>query len=43
MAELVAAKTPLVRFRGQWMELDREKMQQMLDFWQTHGNEEPEI
>ncbi|GHO96168.1 helicase [Reticulibacter mediterranei] len=41
--QLVNAKTPLVQFRGQWMELDREKMQQMLQFWQTHRNETPEI
>jgi len=31
----VAAKTPLVQFRGQWMELDRDHMQQLLEFWQT--------
>ena len=41
--QLVNAKTPLVQFRGQWMELDREKMQQLLQFWQTHQHEEPEI
>ncbi|MBA2285183.1 MAG: DEAD/DEAH box helicase, partial [Ktedonobacteraceae bacterium] len=41
--QLVNAKTPLVQFRGQWMELDREKMQQMLQFWQTHQGEVPEI
>ncbi len=35
--QLIAAKTPLVRFRGQWMELDRRKMRQMLDFWQTRA------
>jgi hypothetical protein len=33
--QLVAAKTPLVQFRGQWMELDRHRMQQLLEFWQT--------
>jgi len=32
--KLVEMKTPLVNFRGQWMELDREKMQEMLAFWQ---------
>ena len=32
--QLVDMKTPLVNFRGQWMELDREKMQEMLLFWQ---------
>ncbi|HEX6483175.1 MAG TPA: DEAD/DEAH box helicase, partial [Ktedonobacteraceae bacterium] len=41
--QLVNAKTPLVQFRGQWMELDRDKMQQLLEFWQTHQHEEPEI
>ncbi|HEY3992585.1 MAG TPA: DEAD/DEAH box helicase [Ktedonobacteraceae bacterium] len=41
--QLVNAKTPLVQFRGQWMELDRDKMQQLLEFWQTHQGEEPEI
>jgi SNF2 family DNA or RNA helicase len=41
--QLVDAKTPLVQFRGQWMELDRDKMQQLLQFWQTHRDEEPEI
>ena len=40
---LVNAKTPLVQFRGQWMELDRDKMQQLLQFWQTHQHEEQEI
>ena len=32
--QLVEMKTPLVHFRGQWMELDRDKMQEMLAFWQ---------
>ncbi|HEY4384427.1 MAG TPA: SNF2 helicase-associated domain-containing protein, partial [Ktedonobacteraceae bacterium] len=41
--QLVNAKTSLVQFRGEWMELDREKMQQLLQFWQTHQGEEPEI
>ena len=41
--QLVNAKTPLVQFRGQWMELDRDKMQQLLEFWQTHQGEVPEI
>src|SRR5207247_7016409 len=40
---LVNAKTPLVQFRGQWMELDRDKMQQLLQFWQTHQHEKSEI
>jgi len=41
--QLVNAKTPLVQFRGQWMELDRDKMQQLLEFWQTHQHEKSEI
>src|SRR6266536_500490 len=41
--QLVNAKTPLVQFRGQWIELDRDKMQQLLEFWQTHQHEEAEI
>ena len=40
---LVNAKTPLVKFRGEWMELDRDKMQQMLAFWQSHSEEEPQM
>ena len=41
--QLVNAKTSLVQFRGEWMELDREKMQQLLQFWQTHQDAEPEV
>ncbi len=41
--QLVNAKTLLVQFRGQWMELDRDKMQQLLQFWQTHQHEKSEI
>jgi SNF2 family DNA or RNA helicase len=36
---LVEAKSPLVRLRGQWVELDRDRMQQMLAFWREHGGE----
>ena len=28
--QLVDAKTPLVQFRGQWMELDQQELQRML-------------
>jgi SNF2 family DNA or RNA helicase len=35
--QLVNAKTPLVKFRGEWIELDRDKMQEMLTFWQKQG------
>lgn len=41
--QLVNAKTPLVQFRGQWMELDQDKMQQMLEFWKNHQEENPEL
>lgn len=39
--QLVESKAPLVRFRGQWVELDRDKMREMLAFWQRHGQEMP--
>ncbi|NJL88364.1 MAG: DEAD/DEAH box helicase [Coleofasciculaceae cyanobacterium SM2_1_6] len=41
--KLVHAKAALVKFRGEWMELDRDKMQEMLTFWQQHGQENPEM
>jgi SNF2 family DNA or RNA helicase len=41
--QLVNTKTPLVHFRGQWMELDRDKMQEFLKFWQSHGDEKPQM
>jgi SNF2 family DNA or RNA helicase len=41
--ELVKAKSPLVQFRGQWMHLDQDKMQQMLEFWKTQQIENPEL
>lgn len=41
--QLVTAKTPLVKFRGQWMELDQDKMRQMLEFWKTQQQENPEL
>ncbi|MBD3883566.1 DEAD/DEAH box helicase [Phormidium tenue FACHB-886] len=41
--QLVNAKAPLVQFRGQWMELDKDKMQQMLEFWQKQADELPEM
>ena len=37
--QLVNAKIPLVKFRGEWVELDLAKMQQMLEFWQQQGEE----
>lgn len=41
--QLIEAKTPLVQFRGQWMELNRDKMRQLLEFWQTHRNEASDL
>lgn len=41
--QLVNAKSSLVNFRGQWMELDRDKMQQLLEFWQQNADEQPEM
>jgi SNF2 family DNA or RNA helicase len=41
--QLVSAKTPLVKFRGQWMELDQDKMRQMVEFWKTQQQENPEL
>jgi SNF2 family DNA or RNA helicase len=41
--QLVNTKTPLIQFRGQWMELDVAKMQQMLEFWQSHQETQPEL
>ncbi|HEY9887354.1 MAG TPA: DEAD/DEAH box helicase, partial [Candidatus Obscuribacterales bacterium] len=39
--QLVATKSPLVKFRGQWMELDQTKMQQMLAFWKEQQATNP--
>ncbi len=41
--QLVEAKSPLVKFRGQWMELDPSNMEQMLNFWQTHQQGSAEL
>lgn len=41
--QLVNTKAPLIKFRGQWMELDQDKMQQMLSFWQQQQQENPEL
>ena len=41
--QLVNAKAALVQFRGQWMQLDQTKMQQMLEFWKKHRHEHPEL
>lgn len=41
--QLVNAKSSLVQFRGEWMELDRDKMREMLEFWKKHQQEHPEM
>ncbi len=41
--QLVNAKIPLVQFRGEWVELDLAKMQQMLEFWQQQGSENQQM
>jgi SNF2 family DNA or RNA helicase len=41
-AQLVEAKSPLVKFRGQWMELEQDKMAHMLAFWRQQGEETPQ-
>ncbi|BAC90359.1 DEAD/DEAH box helicase [Gloeobacter violaceus] len=38
---LVALKTPLVRFRGQWLVLEAERMEKLLTFWREHRQERP--
>ncbi|MEM6446152.1 MAG: DEAD/DEAH box helicase, partial [Cyanobacteria bacterium P01_D01_bin.123] len=37
--ELQKAATPLVMFRGQWVELDPDKMKEMLEFWKTQPHD----
>ncbi len=41
--QLVQAKSPLVHFRGQWLHLDQDKMQQMLAFWQQQRQDHPDL
>ncbi len=41
--QLVDSKAPLIHFRGQWMELDRDKMQEMLAFIQQQKTDMPEL
>ena len=36
---LVEAKSPLVRFRGEWMEIDNQQMAQMLELWRQQEKE----
>jgi SNF2 family DNA or RNA helicase len=41
--ELVQAKTPLVQFRGQWMQLDQSRMQELMQFWQQRKGKNPHL
>ncbi|MGI8968256.1 MAG: DEAD/DEAH box helicase [Chloroflexota bacterium] len=41
--QLVEAKTPLVQFRGQWVQLDRDHMQKMLELWHDRQQTQPEM
>jgi SNF2 family DNA or RNA helicase len=41
--QLVNAKSPLVQFRGQWIELDQAKMKEMLEFWKKQQQDNPEM
>ena len=38
--DLVNAKSPLVRFRGEWMELDSQQMGQILELWRQQDQED---
>jgi hypothetical protein len=40
IAELAAAKTPLVRLRGRWVELDKARLRRALDFLEQQGSGE---
>src|SRR5204862_4341966 len=40
IAELAAAKAPLVRLRGQWVELDNTRLRRALDFLEQDGSGE---
>lgn len=40
--QLLEAKIPLVKFRGEWVELDQNQMQKMLEFWQNNQEENNE-
>lgn len=41
--KLVNTKTPLVKFRGEWLELDLEKMREMYDLWKKNADKEKKI
>ena len=41
--DLVNSKVPLINFRGEWVELDINKMKEILEIWQKSQNENIEI
>jgi len=41
--DLVNAKSPLVKFRGEWMELDRDKMDQLIEFWEKSSDKKSKM
>jgi SNF2 family DNA or RNA helicase len=41
--DLVNAKSSLVQFRGEWLQLNPAKMQEMLSFWQAHRDGDPNL
>ncbi len=43
LQELARLKSPLVRVRGQWVELDPEEIQAALDFWKKQPKEEATV
>ncbi len=40
---LVSAKSPLVRFRGEWMEINSEQLSGMLELWRGKGTDDDSI
>ena len=40
---LAELKAPLVRFRGQWVELNAEEIQAAIDFWKARGTDEASL
>src|SRR5579884_62548 len=38
LRRLAALKAPLVKFRGQWVQLSAEEIQAAIDFWKNKGN-----
>ncbi len=41
--QLIDTKESLVKFRGRWMALDRDKMKQMLAFWEKQKQAQPDL